>query len=163
LPPIASTTSGKTDKQELLSQTHQIKIFEGLSVQPLLGYPRWDMKTSYAPGEDKFLAASRAKYKKDPLIPQTLTAYAGFQFLALAVKKAGSFDGDKVRDAASSLDLPVSPAASGFGLKFNDQMLNTRAVPTSAQHPVDEGQNMLGRDETRALELPGCTRVPGTP
>jgi hypothetical protein len=38
LPPIASTTSGKTDKQELLSQTHQIKIFEGLSVQPQDAY-----------------------------------------------------------------------------------------------------------------------------
>jgi branched-chain amino acid transport system substrate-binding protein len=51
------------------------------------------------PGIQDFLKEYRAKYNQDPVLPNPLMAYDAMIWLADAIRRAGSTDGTKVRDA----------------------------------------------------------------
>ena len=99
----------------------------------MVGWPRTDVAESYGPGAKAFLAAYRAKYKADPIAPQSMAGYVGLQILFDSIKAAGSIDVEKIRAAAAKLDKPEGTYATGFGVKFDKNFQNLRASPNTAQ------------------------------
>jgi branched-chain amino acid transport system substrate-binding protein len=106
------------------------EYLEGITV---VGYPRPDQTEAYGPGAAAYLAAYKKKYERDPIAPQGMAAYVGVQMLIEAIGAAGSVDMEKVRAAAAKMDKPAKSYATGFGVKFDGQFQNTRAVPTVVQ------------------------------
>lgn len=99
----------------------------------LVSYPRADVGEAYAPGASAFLAAYRAKYNRDPIAPQSMSAYVGMRMLLEAIAAAGSTDYEKVIAAAGKMDKPFGSYETGYGVKFDKTMQNTRALPLIAQ------------------------------
>ena len=127
--PKAIVLTGTGDTFETLDAVGA-EFLEGVFV---VSYPRPDVSEKFAPGAAAYLAAYRKAYNRDPIAPQSLTAYAGMLMLLETMQAAGSTDMAKVREAAAKLDKPVNAYASGFGAKFNDVMQNTRAAPNVIQ------------------------------
>jgi branched-chain amino acid transport system substrate-binding protein len=103
---------------------------EGLLV---VSYPRTNLPDTFSPGGEHYLQAYRAKYKQEPAATLGMTAYAGMQMLFDAVKAAGSTDVAKVRAAAAKMDKPLGSYPGGYGVKFDDNFQNTRALPVVVQ------------------------------
>ena len=99
----------------------------------LVSYPRPDVGETYAPGAGAFLAAYRAKYNRDPIAPQSMSAYVGMRMLLEALAAAGSVDYEKVIAAAAKMDKPFGSYETGYGVKFDRTMQNVRALPLIAQ------------------------------
>ncbi|MDB5849615.1 MAG: livK [Rhodoferax sp.] len=97
------------------------------------GYPRNDITETFGPGNTAYLAAYRAKYKSDPVAPQGMNAYSGFLILAEALKAAGSLDMEKVQAVAAKMDKPENTYPSGYGVKFDKNYQNVRALFTTSQ------------------------------
>lgn len=127
--PAAMLWVGTGDTAETLESVGAASL-EGVLV---VGWPRIDVAESYGPGAKDFLAAYRAKYKSDPIAPQSMAGYVGLQILFDAVKTAGSVDVDKVRAAVAKMDRPEGSYATGFGVKFDKNFQNLRASPNTAQ------------------------------
>ena len=127
--PKAIVLTGTGDTFETLEAVGA-EFLEGVFV---VSYPRPDVSEKFAPGAAAYLAAYRKAYNRDPIAPQSLTAYAGMLMLLETIQAAGSTDMAKVREAATRLDKPVNAYSSGFGAKFNDTMQNTRASPNVIQ------------------------------
>ena len=127
--PKAIVLTGTGDTFETLDAVGA-EFLEGVFV---VSYPRPDVSEKFAPGAAAYLAAYRKAYSRDPIAPQSLTAYAGMLMLLETMQAAGSTDMAKVREAATRLDKPANAYASGFGAKFNDMMQNTRAAPNVIQ------------------------------
>ena len=127
--PKAIVLTGTGDTFETLDAVGA-EFLEGVFV---VSYPRPDVSEKFAPGAAAYLAAYRKAYNRDPIAPQSLTAYAGMLMLLETIQTAGSTDMAKVREAATRLDKPVNAYSSGFGAKFNDTMQNTRASPNVIQ------------------------------
>lgn len=106
------------------------ETLEGLLV---VSYPRTDVPDSYSPGGQHYLEAYRAKYKQEPAATLGLTAYAGMNMLFDAVRAAGSVDMEKVHAAAAAMDKPLRSYPGGYGIKFDANFQNTRAVPVVVQ------------------------------
>jgi branched-chain amino acid transport system substrate-binding protein len=104
----------------------------------LVSYPRADVGEAYGPGAAAFLEAYKAKYKRDPIAPQAMSAYVGFKMLIEAVAAAGGTEYEKVVAAAAKMDKPFGSYETGYGIKYDKTMQNTRAVPLIAQW--QEGQ-----------------------
>ncbi len=99
----------------------------------VVGYPHDDLPTSFAPGAAAFVTAYKAKFKRDPVAPQSLEAYSGMMMLFDAVTAAGSTEMAKVREAAQAMDKPPHTYPNGFGAKFDAKMQNTLASPNIVQ------------------------------
>ena len=127
--PPAMLWVGTGDTAETLESLGAASL-EGVLV---VGWPRTDIAESYGPGAKAFLAAYRAKYKGDPIAPQSMAGYVGLQILFDSIRAAGSIELDKVRAAAAKLDKPYGSYATGFGVKFDKDFQNQRASPTTAQ------------------------------
>ena len=127
--PPAVMIMGVGDTKETLDALGK-EFLEGIL---LVSYPRADINARYGPGAAEFLKAYRAKYNRDPIAPQCMSAYVGVKILFEAVKAAGSTDYEKVIAAAALIDRPVGSSESGYGVKFDAKMQNTRAFPVIAQ------------------------------
>ncbi len=99
----------------------------------LVSYPRADVDDKFGPGAHAFLAAYRAKYNRDPIAPQAMSAFVGMQMLIECVAAAKSTEYEKVIEAAAKMDKPLGSYATGYGLKFDKTMQNIRALPLIAQ------------------------------
>ena len=99
----------------------------------LVSYPRADVGESYAPGAHAYLEAYRAKYARDPIAPQAMSAYVGMRVLLECIAAAGSTEYEKVIAAAAKMDKPFGTYETGYGLKFDKTMQNVRALPLIAQ------------------------------
>ena len=99
----------------------------------LVSYPRPDVGEAYAPGAAAFLTAYRAKYNREPIAPQSMSAYVGMRILLEALESAGSVEYDKVIAAAAKMDKPFGSYETGYGVKFDKTMQNVRALPLIAQ------------------------------
>jgi branched-chain amino acid transport system substrate-binding protein len=127
--PGAMITVGTGDTYETLNALGKDSL-EGVLV---VSYPRYDMNPKYAPGIEDYLKAYRAKFGKDPIAPQSMAAFVGAKIMFEAIAAAGSTDIDAVRAAAAKIDEPLMTYETGFGVKFDDKMQNTRALPVAAQ------------------------------
>jgi branched-chain amino acid transport system substrate-binding protein len=106
------------------------EYLEGVLV---VAFTRTDVSPSYGPGAQEFLSAYRAKFNRDPIAPQGMSAYVGMQMLIEAIKAAGSTEVEKVRAAVAKMDKPMQSYATGYGAKFDSNFQNTRALPTVIQ------------------------------
>ena len=127
--PAAILLVGTGDTFETL-ESLGAEYLEGVTV---VGYPRPDQTEAYGPGAAAYLAAYKKKYERDPIAPQSMTAYVGVQMLIEAIAAAGSVEMEKVRAAAAKLDKPAKSYATGFGARFDAKFQNTRAFPTVVQ------------------------------
>jgi len=127
--PSAIVLTGTGDTFETLNAL-SAESLEGVFV---VSYPRPDISESFGPGASAYLAAYRKAYQREPIAPQGMTAYTGMRILLETVEAAGSTDVAKVRAAAAKLDKANNSYPSGFGVKFDDNFQNTRAVPTVIQ------------------------------
>ena len=127
--PAAMLWVGTGDTAETLESVGAASL-EGVLV---VGWPRIDVAESYGPGATAFLSAYRAKYKSDPIAPQSMAGYVGLQILFDTIKAAGSIDVEKVRAAALKMDTPEGSYATGFGVRFDKNFQNLRAAPNTAQ------------------------------
>jgi branched-chain amino acid transport system substrate-binding protein len=127
--PGAMITVGTGDTYETLDALGKDSL-DGVLV---VSYPRYDMNPKYAPGIEDYLKAYRAKFGKDPIAPQSMAAFVGAKILFKAIAAAGSTDIDAVRAAAAKMNEPLMTYETGFGVKFDDKMQNTRALPVAAQ------------------------------
>ena len=92
-------------------------------------YTRPDVPESFGPGAHAYEAAYEAAWHKPPIAPHGMAAYVGAQIMLAAIAAAGSTDADKVRAAALKMDKPLHSYATGYGVKFDASMQNTRAAP----------------------------------
>jgi len=106
---------------------------EALEGVLLVSYPRADVGEAYAPGASTFLAAYRAKYNREPIAPQAMSAYVGMRVLLECIAAAGSTEYEKVIAAAAKMDKPFGTYETGYGVKFDATMQNIRALPLIAQ------------------------------
>ena len=150
--PPAMLFVGTGDTPETL-QALGAAAMEGVLV---VGYPRNDISESFGPGNKAYLEAYRAKYKSEPIAPQGMAAYSGFLIMAEAIKAAGSVDMNKVRAAATKMDMPESTYPSGFGAKFDKSLQNVRASFTASQW---QGGKVVTVFPKSAI-LPGATLKP---
>lgn len=127
--PGAMMLVGTGDTYETLDALGKDSL-EGMLV---VSYPRYDMNEKYGPGAQAYLEAYRAKFGKDPIAPQSMAAFVGAKILFKALQAAGSADYERVRAAAAKIDEPIGSYETGYGVKFNDKMQNTRARPVVAQ------------------------------
>ena len=129
LKPAATVFLGTGDTPETVAALGAAGV-EGLLV---IAYPRFDVAESFAPGVKGYYAAYRAKYNVDPIQTQSLTSYVGLQIVFEAIQAAGSTDPEKVRAAAAKMDKPIGSYINGFGVKFDKDFQNQRAVTTTVQ------------------------------
>ena len=127
--PTAIMTVGTGDTFETL-EALGAEYLEGIFV---VSYPRADISEKYAPGASGFLDAYRKAYSRDPIAPQSLSAYGGLLMMFDAVQAAGSTDTAKVRAAAAAMDKAQGSYPTGFGAKFDDKFQNARAQPVVIQ------------------------------
>jgi branched-chain amino acid transport system substrate-binding protein len=127
--PSAMILVGVGDTRETLEALSK----EYLNGILLVSYARADINERYGPGAGAFLQAYKAKFGRDPIAPQGMNAYVGMKILFEAIAAAGSTEYEKVLKAASLMDKPLGTYETGYGVKFDNKMQNTRALPVIAQ------------------------------
>ena len=107
------------------------KDLEGMLV---VTYPRFQVNPAYGPGAAEFYKAYEAKFGAPPVAPSGISGYVGLRILFQAIEAAhGSTKYEDVLAAAKAMDVPVGSYETGYGVKFDDHMQNTRAVPIISQ------------------------------
>lgn len=127
--PAATVFLGTGDTPETVAALGAAGV-EGLLV---IAYPRFDVAESFAPGVKAYRDAYRTKYQVDPIQTQSLTSYVGMLILFEAIQAAGSIEPEKVRAAAAKMDKPIGSYVNGYGVKFDKDFQNQRAVTTTVQ------------------------------
>jgi branched-chain amino acid transport system substrate-binding protein len=127
--PTAMMSCGVGDTKETLEALGK-EYLEGIF---LVSYPRPDVSEKFGPGAAAFLKLYRDKVGRDPVAPQGMNAFVGSKMLFEAIKTAGSTEFEKVIKAAAVMDKPLSSYETGYGVKFDAKMQNTRALPVVAQ------------------------------
>ncbi len=98
------------------------------------GYPRPQINPKFGPGALELAKAYEAKFKAPPVGPSGTNGYVGMLMLARAIDAAGGSTAYKdVIAAAKKLDVPIGTYETGYGIKFDDNMQNTRAMPILSQ------------------------------
>jgi branched-chain amino acid transport system substrate-binding protein len=127
--PAAMVFVGTGDTKETLEAMGEAGV-EGLYV---VSYPRPDVSEAFGPGSSAYLEAYKAKYKAEPLAPQSMAAFVGFKMMAEAVNKAGSAEPETVRATLAEFDKPEGTYETGFGEKYDENAQNVMAFPTVIQ------------------------------
>ena len=121
--PAAMLWVGTGDTFETL-EALGAEYLEGLLV---VSYPRPDHLRELTVPAPRPISRPTAKYNRDPIAPQGMSAYVGLQDSARGVAAAGSTEIEKVRAAAAEFDKPLNTYATGFGVKFDEHNSRTRA------------------------------------
>ena len=127
--PAALLFVGTGDTPETLESVGAATL-EGVMV---VSYTRPEVPESFGPGASTYLGSYRTKFKAEPIATQGMVAYTGLQILFEAITAAGSTDVEKVRAAAAKMDKPFNTYPSGYGVKFDKNFQNTRALNTVVQ------------------------------
>jgi len=126
-PPVAMLlgTGDSADFREALGD-----FMDGVFV---VGYPHADLSEAFAPGAAAFVQTYKAKYNRDPVAPQSLSAFTEMMILRDLLTAAGGPEMQKVRAAAAAIDKPLKTYTNGYGVKFDAKMQNQRAIPNMVQ------------------------------
>jgi branched-chain amino acid transport system substrate-binding protein len=120
------------------------------------GVSLWE-STSKNPGAQAFVEGYRARYKDLPPY-QTAAAYAGMQILEAAVKKAGSFDREKIRHGLQSLEM--NTIFGPYKVDSNGSQEAKRAYVFQVQKGV---RRIVWPDDSKEADLIFPTPPWGTP
>ncbi|PZX13031.1 amino acid/amide ABC transporter substrate-binding protein (HAAT family) [Palleronia aestuarii] len=149
--PNAIVFVGTGDTAETLQAMGE-KGVEGLLV---VSYPRPGISEEFGPGSGAYLEAYREKYGSDPVAPQGMAAYVGFQIMAEAVEKAGSFDPAEVTAILGEFDEPQGTYATGFGARFDENKQNVLAYPTVIQWQGGEPVTVFPEEAAGGSKMTG--------
>lgn len=127
--PAATMMVGSADTKETANAVPEPQL-TGVYVT---AFAHNDANEAYAPGIKKFLDAYKAKYNADPTFPQTTVAYTGAKVLFAALAKAKSTDPAAVKKILKDIEQPLGSTPATFGVKFDDKLQNTLALPTVVQ------------------------------
>lgn len=127
--PPAIMLLGVGDTKETLDALGK-EFLEGIL---LVSYARPDVNEKYGPNASAFLKLYRDKVGREPIAPQGMNAFVGMKILFEAIKSANSLDYEKILKAAAAMDKPMGTYETGYGVKFDAKMQNTRALPLIAQ------------------------------
>jgi branched-chain amino acid transport system substrate-binding protein len=94
-----------------------------------IDFTQFRTNTKAAPGLDAFVQKYQAKYGAPPRSGHSLANYMGARVFLDAVAAAKDLSGPAIREAVMKIDVPVGATPTGWGVKFNEQGQNTRAVP----------------------------------
>jgi branched-chain amino acid transport system substrate-binding protein len=86
-----------------------------------------------APGVAEVAAAYQRKYGAPPRSGHSLVCFAGARVFFEAIARAGTVDRDKLRTATLATDIPPGATVGGWGVRFDPNGQNSRAVPYLAQ------------------------------
>lgn len=99
----------------------------------VVSYPWPPLPEDFGPGSQAFLDAYVEKYGEEPIAAQTMTAFTGMKILLEVIEEAGSAEPAAVREAALAFERPMNTYPNGFGVKFDENLQNTRARPAVIQ------------------------------
>jgi branched-chain amino acid transport system substrate-binding protein len=127
--PSAIMLLGVGDTKETLDALGK-EFLEGVL---LVSYPRPDINEKFGPGANDFLKLYTSKVGRAPIAPQGMNAFVGMKMLFETLKAAKTTEFEAVIKAAAAMDKPAGTYETGYGLKFDAKMQNTRAFPVIAQ------------------------------
>jgi branched-chain amino acid transport system substrate-binding protein len=97
-------------------------------------FTQYAVKEDFAPGLKNFLALYKKTFHGEPRSGHSLANFMGANVVFdILEKTGGSFDPAKIREAAMAMDIPKGKTATGWGVKFDENGQNTRAVPLVTQ------------------------------
>ncbi|UCF90124.1 MAG: ABC transporter substrate-binding protein [Desulfobacterales bacterium] len=97
-------------------------------------FTQYAVNTSFTPGLEEFLALYKATFQENPRSGHSLANYMGASVVFdILGKTGGSMNPEDLRKAAMSLDIPAGTTATGWGVKFDANGQNVRAVPLVTQ------------------------------
>lgn len=86
------------------------------------------MNQEAAVGLDEFIDIYKKKYGEHPTSPLSLANFMEMNVILDLVDEVGEVDPDRMMAAAMKLDIPRWTTATGWGVKFNENGLNTRST-----------------------------------
>lgn len=101
-------------------------------------FPQFLTNEKGAPGLNAFIDAYKKRYNMDPRSGHSLANYVGAKAFLEIIDKAGSVDGEKVREAVLAYKQPVGTTATGWGFDFAENGQNQAATTTLMQWQDDK-------------------------
>ena len=97
-------------------------------------FTQYAVEQSFTPGMEEFLAMYKETFKENPRSGHSLANFMGANVVFdILEKTGGSVDPDKIREAASAMDVEAGTTATGWGVKFAENGQNIMAVPLVTQ------------------------------
>lgn len=97
-------------------------------------FTQYAVNEEFTPGLKEFLTRYKNTFKEDPRSGHSLANYMGANVVFDIIEKTGgSFDPEKIHTAAMAMDIPSGETATGWGVKFNENGQNVKAMPLVTQ------------------------------
>ena len=97
-------------------------------------FTQYAVNESFTPGLKEFLALYKKTFNENPRSGHSLANYMGANVVFdILEKTGGSFDPDKVREVAMAIDIPAGQTPTGWGVKFDENGQNVKAMPLVTQ------------------------------
>ena len=97
-------------------------------------FTQYTVNEDFAPGLKEFLALYKKTFNEDPRSGHSLANYMGANIVFdILGKTGGSFDPEKIREAAMAMDVPPGETPTGWGVKFAENGQNVKAMPLVTQ------------------------------
>ena len=133
--PAATIVIGLGDSPDTLSAVGA-DYLQGILV---VTFPRQEINQKYAPGSNEVNEAFVKKYGTHPIGNAGFNGYVGMQILFKAIEATkGDTSVEALMAAAKAMDLPIGTFPTGYGVKFDDNMQNTRGQAVTYQWQGDK-------------------------
>jgi branched-chain amino acid transport system substrate-binding protein len=97
-------------------------------------FTQYEVNDAFTPGLKDFLAYYQKTFGQNPRSGHSLANFMGANVVFDIIEKAGgSLDPQAIRQAAMAMDVPAGQTATGWGVKFNDNGQNMKALPLVTQ------------------------------
>lgn len=97
-------------------------------------FTQYAVDEDFAPGLKDFLALYKKTFNEEPRSGHSLANFMGANVVFdILEKTGGSFDPAKIREAAMAMDIPKGETATGWGVKFDENGQNIKAMPLVTQ------------------------------
>ncbi|MBN9063978.1 MAG: hypothetical protein BGP06_09795 [Rhizobiales bacterium 65-9] len=104
----------------------------------IVTFPRQAINQKYAPGSDAVNKAYVDKYKVPSIGNAGINGYVGMQILFKAIEATkGDMSVSALMKAAKAMDMPIGSFTTGYGVKFDENMQNTRGQAVTYQWQGD--------------------------
>ena len=132
--PAATILIGLGDSKETADAVG-LDYLQGILV---VSFPRHHISQKYAPGSDEVNEKFKKKYGAEPVGNAGFNGYVGMQILFKAIEATkGDMSPTALMQAAKAMDFPMGTFTSGYGVKFDEKMQNTRGEAVTYQWQGD--------------------------
>ena len=123
--PIAIGAGGGYSLQQTVEAVGADVIHGALNVD----FTQYATNPAAAPGIEEFVAAYEARYDQPPRSGHSLANYMGAMVILEALDNAEGMEADAIRAAMQTVDVAAGTTPTGWGVAFDENGQNTRAVP----------------------------------